>query len=113
MATWSAGRAADGRVLLDGEERFFYKSGKPMWTVHFHAGRKSGEERYQREDGTPIWVKNYAADGTWIWQNYDDSGKLVATSHWKNKTLESSDVPDQPTYDKTPGQDKLGPPPGM
>ncbi|HTF64872.1 MAG TPA: sialidase family protein, partial [Edaphobacter sp.] len=110
-ATWSAGRAADGRVLLEGAEHFFYPSGKPMWTVSFHAGEKTGEERYQREDGTPIWVKTYAADGTWTWDNFDEEGKRTATSHWRGKTLLSSDVPDGP-FDKVPGADKLPPPPG-
>ncbi len=111
-ATWTAGRAADGRVLLDGTEHFFYPNGKPMWTVSFHAGQKDGEERFQREDGTPMWVKTYAGDGTWTWENFDAQGKHIATSHWRNKTLLDSDVPDGPV-DKTPGQDKLGPPPGL
>jgi formylglycine-generating enzyme required for sulfatase activity len=111
-ATWSAGRAADGRVLLEGKQQFFYASGKPMWTATFHAGEKTGEERYQREDGTPIWVKNYSADGTWIWDNFDDHGKQTAQSHWRGKTLESSDVPESGPFDKIPGADKLKPPPG-
>jgi formylglycine-generating enzyme required for sulfatase activity len=109
---WSAGRAADGRVLLDGPEQFFYASGKPMWSVDFHAGEKTGEERYQREDGTAIWIKNYAPDGTWTWENFDSTGKHIATSHWRGKTLLSSDVPDGGPFDKVPGADKLPPPPG-
>ena len=111
-ATWSAGRASDGRVLLDGTEHFFYPSGKPMWTVSFHAGRKTGEERYQREDGTPIWVKIYGADNTWTWDTFDTAGKRIAESHWRGKTLVSSDVPDGGPFDKVPGADKLPPPPG-
>jgi formylglycine-generating enzyme required for sulfatase activity len=96
MATWSAGRAIDGRVLLDGTETFFYPSGKLMWSVDLRAGRKVGEERYLREDGTPIWVKHYAADGTWTWDNFDHSGKQIAQSKWRGKTLLNSDVPDPP-----------------
>jgi formylglycine-generating enzyme required for sulfatase activity len=111
-ATWSVGRASDGRVLLDGTEHFFYPSGKPMWTVSFHAGRKTGEERYQREDGTPIWVKTYGADNTWTWDTFDTAGKHTAESHWRGKTLLSSDVPDNGPFDKVPGADKLPPPPG-
>lgn len=111
LATWSAGRAADGRVLLEGPEHFFYPDGKPMWTVPFHQGTRLGEERYQREDGTPVWSKTWAADGTWTWTNFDEHGKQVAMSHWRNKTLLDSDVPDGPV-DKQLGQDKLGPPPG-
>jgi hypothetical protein len=96
MATWSAGRAVDGRVLLDGPETFFYPNGKLRWSANYHAGRKVGEERYLREDGTSIWVKHYAADGTWAWDNFDRSGKRIAESKWRGKTLLSSDVPDPP-----------------
>ena len=111
-AEWSAARASDGRVLLEGPERFFYPNGKPMWTASFHAGEKTGEERYMHEDGSPIWIKTYGGNGDWTWQNFDAAGKLSATSHWHNKTLVSSDVPDGPV-DKTPGQDKLPPPEGL
>jgi len=83
-----------------------------MWTVSFHAGRKTGEERYQREDGTPMWVKTYGADNTWTWDTFDATGKRTAESHWRGKTLLSSDVPDGGPFDKVPGADKLPPPPG-
>jgi hypothetical protein len=111
-ATWSTGRTADGRVVLDGEERFFYPDGKPMWNASFHAGEKASTERYQREDGTLAWVKTYGADGMWTWENFDREGKRTAESHWRNKTLLDSDVPDT-TPDKVPGADKLPTPPGM
>jgi formylglycine-generating enzyme required for sulfatase activity len=96
MATWSAGRVTDGRILLDGAETFFYPSGKLMWSVNFKAGRKVGEERYLREDGKPIWVKHYVPDGTWTWENFDRAGKRIAISNWRGKILLSSDVPDPP-----------------
>lgn len=100
-ASWTTATLSDGRVVLEGEERFFYESGRPMWTVHFHNGEKLGEERYQRENGTLIWLKSYNADGAWTWQNYDAAGKLIATSHWRNKTLLDSGVPNT-TTDKQP-----------
>ncbi len=100
MAKWSAGRAVDGRTLLDGLETFYYPNGKLMWCADFHAGRRIGDERYLRDDGTPIWVKNYASDGTWTWLRYDRTGKQTAESHWRNKTLISSDVPDPPDTEK-------------
>ncbi|HEX9201670.1 MAG TPA: SUMF1/EgtB/PvdO family nonheme iron enzyme [Acidobacteriaceae bacterium] len=95
-ATWGAGRTADGRVLLDGPETFSYADGKPMWTVTFKGGHKTGDERYLSEDGTPIWEKHYATDNTWTWDNFDATGKRIATSKWRGKTLLSSDVPDPP-----------------
>ena len=110
-SSWSTATLPDGHIILEGQERFFYPSGRPMWTVNFHNGEKLGEERYQREDGTLIWLKTYNADGTWTWQNYNATGKLTATSHWRNKTLLSSDVPDT-TPDKRPNSDNLPEPDG-
>ena len=100
-ATWSAGHAADGRVLLDGPESFFYPNGKLMWSVRFHAGRKTGQERFLRVDGTPVWEKEYASDGTWTWKSFDRDGNVVATSNWRGKTLLSSDAPDPPARKKS------------
>lgn len=111
-SSWSTITSADGRVLLEGPEHFFYATGHPMWTVNFHDGDKTGDERYQREDGTLIWQKTYNADGTWTWQNYDAHGQPTVLSHWRNKTLIDSNAPKM-IPDKIPGQDKLPPPPGL
>jgi len=94
VESWSSIQVPDGRILLDGPERFLYPNGKPMWSVDFKAGHKVGEERYQRADGTLVWVKKYSADGTWTWDNFDPYGKRIATSRWRGKTLLDSDVPD-------------------
>jgi len=110
-AKWSTFDWPHG-VLLEGREEFFYPSGKLQWTAEFNRGQKVGEERYQREDGTLIWLKTYNTDGTWTWQNYDATGHLTATSHWRNKTLLNSDVPDTPT-DKRPNSDNLPEPDGL
>jgi hypothetical protein len=96
FADWSAGRTVDGRVLLDGPEKFFYPNGKLMYSANFQAGHKTGDELYLREDGTPIWLKHYAADDTWTWDNFDAAGHRIATSKWRGKTLLGSDVPDAP-----------------
>jgi len=95
-AEWSAGKASDGRTLLDGPTTFTYTSGKPMYSAIFQAGQKIGQEKYLRESGRPYWTRKYAGDGTWTWLNFDASGKQVAESHWRGKTLLSSDVPDPP-----------------
>jgi formylglycine-generating enzyme required for sulfatase activity len=110
IATFSAGRASDGRVLLDGTERFVYApSGKLMYSATFNAGHKTGDERYLHEDGTPVWEKHYAADNTWTWDNFDATGHRIATSKWRGKTLLSSDVPDPPARKKPADEKPLAP----
>ena len=109
MTTWSAGRAAGGRPLLDGTENFFYLNGKSMWSATYHAGRKVGDERYLRADGTSVWQKHYADDGTWTWDNFDATGNRTATSKWRGKTLLSSDVPDPPARKKSADEKPLLP----
>jgi formylglycine-generating enzyme required for sulfatase activity len=99
-AVWSVGKAADGRMLLDGAETFFYPDGKVMWSMNFKAGKKIREEKYLRADGTLVWVKQYGDDGSWTWENYDSAGRKTATSHWMGKKLVSSDAPDVPVKKK-------------
>ena len=108
-AKWSERRGADGRILLDGLEYFSYPDGRQMYSATFDAGHKIGEERYLREDGSPIWVKHYANDGTWTWDNFDDTGKRIASSHWRGKTLMSSDVPAPPARKKAADEKPLAP----
>jgi hypothetical protein len=112
IASWSQVRVADGRVLLEGPERFDYPNGKLMWSLDFDAGRKMGEEQYLRPDGTPIWKKHYAADGTWTWDTFDKTRKRTAESKWNGKTLLNTDVPDVPVVQK-PADAKLPEPDGL
>jgi hypothetical protein len=112
MAEWSAVRASDGRVLLDGPESFWYADGKPMWSVHFHLGTKTGEETFFREDGTRAWQKIHGEDGQWTWRRYDKGDKQIAESKWRGKTLLSSDVPDAPE-DRKPADGKSPEPEGL
>ncbi|MES2392688.1 MAG: exo-alpha-sialidase, partial [Acidobacteriota bacterium] len=100
MARWKSGRAADGRVVLDGPETFYYESGRVMWRMEFRAGEKVGEEEYLRADGTPVWRKSYADGGRWTWKHYDAAGKETAESTWIGKKLVSSAVPDPPLEKK-------------
>jgi hypothetical protein len=92
-ATWSEGIADDGEVLLEGPEMFYYPSGKLMWSVRFHLGNRVGAEAYYRADGTRVWQKTYAEAGAYTWRNYDEEGKLSATSTWTNKRLDSISYP--------------------
>lgn len=91
---WSDGVADTGEILLEGPETFYYSSGKPMWKLRFHLGNKIGVETYYRADSTRVWQKMHAKDGTYTWLNYDVHGRLVATSHWTNKRLDSVTYPE-------------------
>jgi hypothetical protein len=108
-AVWTTARVSDERILLHGPEAFMYPSGKLMYSATFRAGQKIGEEKYLRENGSPIWIKHYADDGTWTWDNYDVSGKRIAESRWRGKTLLSSDVPDPPARKKSADEKPLAP----
>ncbi len=86
-ASWSTGRASDGRILLEGEQTFYYENGRRQWTANFHLGRKIGDEVFYRRDGTKFWEKTYAGDGTWAWRNFDATGQPTSESHWRGKAL--------------------------
>ncbi len=104
-ARWSSVRAADGRILLEGPEEFFYANGKPMWRVQFHLGERAGVETLRREDGRLRWEKRYAAGGEWSWTLYDGEGKVAATSRWQGKHLLSSSVRNVPRSPKNQNAD--------
>ena len=103
MAAWSVGRGADGRILLDGPETFWYPNGKMMWTIRFRAGERTGEETYFREDGTKEWMKVYGDGGDWTWRRFNGAGKQIAESKWHGKRMLSTDVPDPPVEKKSGG----------
>ena len=92
---WSTGVANDGRVLLEGEQIFYYQDGRRQWVAEYHLGKKVGEEVFYREDGSKQWEKTYAGDGTWTWRNFDRGGKLKSESEWKGKTLVSDSMAEQ------------------
>jgi formylglycine-generating enzyme required for sulfatase activity len=108
-AAWSVASMSDGRELLDGLDTSYYPNGSVMWSVQYKAGHKVDEEEFKHLDGTPIWLKHYAADGTWTWDNYDASSSRIATSHWRGKTLLSSDIPDPPARKKSADDKPVAP----
>lgn len=91
-ATWSAGMANDGRILLEGAQTFFYESGRKQWVSDYHLGRKVGTEDFYREDGSKKWEKIYTTDGSWTWRNFDTSGRQTSESQWNGKSLVSYSI---------------------
>lgn len=90
-AVWHAGIGNDGCYLLDGEQVFYYNNGRVQWQADFVAGEKRGKELFFLEDGKKAWERNYAADGTWQWTIFDNSGKVKAQSRWRGKSLMRDD----------------------
>ncbi len=93
-ATWSSGRASDGRILLEGPEVFYYPDGKVMWREQFHLGRSMGVETFYRRDGTLQWSKSYSSGDHWTWRLFNSAGNQTVESSWQGKTLLGSTVPD-------------------
>jgi hypothetical protein len=65
--TWSSGVADDGRVLLEGEETWFYASGAKQHVTTYRLGRKSGVETFWSPDGKKEWEWTHRDDGTSEW----------------------------------------------
>jgi hypothetical protein len=72
--------------LQEGPQVFYYSNGRVQW-VNFHLGEKVGDEIFYREDGSKVWQKTYGANGTWTWRQFDATGRPIAESRWKGKTL--------------------------
>lgn len=90
-AEWSTGRANDGEILLEGPQTFYFEDGRKQWSAQFHLGRKTGDEVFYRADGTKEWEKQHSANDEWTWRIFDEAGRQTAGSHWRGKTLVSTD----------------------
>jgi formylglycine-generating enzyme required for sulfatase activity len=84
QAEWSGKIDSDGRYLLDGQEAWFYPSGKKQYQVEYRDGHKIGSEIQWAEDGTKISEWEHRGDGVSIWTEYWPKGQKKHESHWKN-----------------------------
>ena len=87
LATWHAGVADDGRVLLHGKETWFYPSGAPQREAEYRLGRKVGAETFWSADGRKEWEWRHADDGASKWTTYWPDGRKRSESTWKNHEL--------------------------
>lgn len=90
-AEWGTGRANDGEILLEGPQTFYFEDGHKQWSALFHLGKKVGDEIFYRADGTEEWTKLHGANDEWTWRNFDEAGKQTSESHWRGKTLVSTE----------------------
>ncbi len=83
-ARWTVAVAASGQLVLHGEETWFYRSGRPQWTVRYDRGRKVGDERFWSGDGGLRWTANHRADGTTMWTRFWPNGAKRTESTWRD-----------------------------
>ena len=86
-AEWSGGVAADGTYRLDGLQVFYYENGAKRWESEYKAGKRIGTETYWNPDGSKKWQRIFGKDGGWTWRIFDNTGRVVAESKWRGKTL--------------------------
>jgi len=79
---WSARICPNGRYLLDGQETFFYETGRVEYEATYANGRKTGEETFWSPDGKKLWS----------WQHDLKTHRSVWTQYWPNgrKRVEST-----------------------
>jgi formylglycine-generating enzyme required for sulfatase activity len=85
--TWSSGLADDGRVLLHGQETWFYPDGAKQRSVDYQLGVKTGRETYWTPTGAKEWEWDHRADGTSVWRTWWSDGSLRSESTWKDHRL--------------------------
>lgn len=84
---WHSGIANDGRVVLDGNETWFYPSGAKEREATYRLGRTVERETYWSADGTVLWRWDHHEDGTSEWATYWNDGIKRSLSRWKNHAL--------------------------
>jgi formylglycine-generating enzyme required for sulfatase activity len=72
--------------LLEGEQTFYYGTGRKQWRATFEGGRKVGIETWWSADGRRTWEKTYQG-GEWTWKILDAAGRVTAESRWRGKQL--------------------------
>jgi formylglycine-generating enzyme required for sulfatase activity len=90
--TYSAALGADGHLLLDGAETWYFENGRKHWQCTYRAGKKTGTETYWSEQGQKQWQKAHAKDGTYVWTLYGKAGQVKAESKWRGKKLLSHKI---------------------
>ena len=87
---YSAGIADDGRYLLHGTETWFYPNGNKQREANYKLGYKVGKETYWSSDGKKLWEWQHNEDGTSIWTQWNEDGKIKSKTIWRNFICEGS-----------------------
>ncbi len=83
-ATWHTGIGNDGRCLLTGDERWYFEDGKKQYEAHHELGRKTGTETLFRPDGSTEWQWDHQPDGSEVWTQFWETGRIKSLSTWRN-----------------------------
>ena len=87
-ATFRLGRLPSGRVVLHGEEKWLYPSGKPQWVVRYDRGRKIGRESFWSPEGTLKWTREHREVGGYVWTQFWGEGRKRSESTWHQHKCE-------------------------
>ena len=82
-ATWSSRIGANGDVVLDGPETWFYPDGRKHYEVTYDFGRKIGRETFWRQDGGIAWTWDRRPDSSGTWTRYWENGQKRTESNWR------------------------------
>jgi len=82
---YSGGLTRDGRFLLHGEEKWYYRSGKLMTRCQYEKGYRVGEYTYWDEDGNKIWEWVYGKGNTAIYKTYYKNNVLKSVGRYTGK----------------------------
>ncbi len=82
--TWSAGRASDGRCLLEGAEIWYHDNGRKQREAKYKKGFKTGKETYWSRDGRVEWTWDHRPDGSAVWTQFWSNGQKKAVSTWRS-----------------------------
>lgn len=89
---WSSGIGSDGRVLLHGNETWYYENGRKQREAGYELGVKTGTETYWNRDGSIAWTWEHRKEQLSIWTQYYVNGKRKCESHWRGMHCEGTAV---------------------
>jgi len=82
---YHAGKGNDGRILLHGNEIWYYPDGKKQYEVSYHLGQKTGKESNWDLNEVKVWEWNHGKNNTSQWTQWWPKGTKKAETKWVGK----------------------------